>query len=191
MSTATKITIAEYDRMIADGVFKADPRPRIELIDGELCTMSPIGPAHEQVLDRLVRWSCANTSEDEVSVRAQCSIGIPELDGAPQPDLVWASAKDYSLGRPLPADILLIIEVSDSSLDYERGKKARMYVVAGIADYWVVNIPARCVELFRQPEGGAYADHAVFTVPQKVHPLAFPKIALSVAKLFPTKSSLL
>ena len=186
MSTATRITIADYDRMIAAGAFEGDPRPRIELIDGELCPMSPIGLAHEQLLDRLVRWSCANTSQDVVSVRAQCSIGIPELDGSPQPDLVWARGKDYSLGRPLPADVLLVIEIADSSLDYDRGKKARMYAVAGIEDYWVVNIPERCVEVFRQPKAGADGNHEVFTAPKRIRPLAFSKISLAAAMLFPS-----
>jgi Uma2 family endonuclease len=185
MSTATRITLADYDRMIAEGVFEGDPRPRIELIDGELSTMSPIGPAHEQLLDRLVRWSCANTTEDVVSVRAQCSIGIPELDGAPQSDLVWARGKDYSLGRPLPADILLVIEIADSSLDYDRGKKASMYAVAGIEDYWVINIPELCVEVFRQPQAGAHRSHDVFMAPKKIRPLAFPQVSLPVSMLFP------
>lgn len=186
MSTATRITIAEYDRMIAAGVFDGDPRPRVELIDGELRPMSPIGPAHEQILDRLVRWSCANTTEDVVSVRAQCSIGIPELDGAPEPDLVWARGKDYSRGRPLPADVLLLVEIADSSLAYDRGEKASMYAVAGIADYWVVNVPELCVEIFRQPKAAAYTSHDVFMAPDKIHPLAFPKISLAVTKLFPS-----
>lgn len=186
MSTATRITIADFDRMIAEGVFELGlKRQRIELIDGELRPMSPIGPVHERLLDRLVRWSCANTSQDLVSVRAQCSIGIPELDRVPEPDVVWAREKDYSLGRPLAADILLIIEISDSSLDYDRSEKARMYAAAGIADYWVVNIPDHCVEVFRQPKGGRYRSHEIFNAPGKVSPLALPKAALSLATLFP------
>jgi Uma2 family endonuclease len=186
MSTATRITVADYDRMIAEGAFEGGPnRQRIELIDGELRPMSPIGPVHEQLLDRLMRWSCAKTSPDGVSVRAQCSIGIPELDHVPQPDIVWARGRDYSLGRPLAADILLIIEISDSSLDYDRGAKANMFAAAGIADYWVVNIPDRCVEVLRQPKGRRYRSHDVFTVPDKIRPLAFPKLALPLATLFP------
>ncbi|HEY2250603.1 MAG TPA: Uma2 family endonuclease, partial [Planctomycetaceae bacterium] len=76
--------------------------------------------------------------------------------------------------------------VSDSSLDFDRGNKANSYAAAGIADYWVVNIPERCVEVFRQPKAGAYSSHEVFTGPEKIHPLAFPQIALAVTMLFPS-----
>ncbi len=185
MSTATRITIAEYDRMIADGVFEGDPRPRIELIDGELRAMSPIGPLHEVIVDALNEWSLTSLPRNTAHVRIQNSIGIPELDAAPQPDVVWARRKDYSAGRPLPGDVFLVIEVADSSLDFDRGNKANSYAAAGIADYWVANIPERCVEVFRQPKAGAFSSHEVFTAPQKIRPLAFPQVALAVAMLFP------
>jgi Uma2 family endonuclease len=186
MSTATRITVAEYDRMIADGKFEGGlTRPRVELIDGELREMSPIGSIHERLVARLVRWSCTNTAGDIVSVRPQSSIGIPDSDSVPEPDVVWAKEKDYGAGRPVGADILLVIEVSESSLAFGRGEKADMYASAGIADYWVVNIPGRCVEVFRQPEAGRYAVHEIIHASAGIHPLAFPEVALPVELLFP------
>src|SRR5882724_2509947 len=114
MSTATRITVADYDRMITDGHFATGPkRHRIELIDGELRPMSPIGPIHERLVDILNEWSLTNLPREAAWVRIQNSIGIPELDSAPEPDVCWVRRRDYSTGRPLPADVLLVIEVSD------------------------------------------------------------------------------
>ena len=186
MSTVTRITVADYDRMIAEGAFEGGPkRQRIELIDGELRPMSPIGPIHEDIVDALTDWSAENLPRQTARVRIQNSIGIPELDSAPHPDVVWVRRKSYRSGRPLPCDVLLVIEVSDSSLDYDRGDKANKYAAAGIEDYWVVNIPECCVEVFRKPESGSYRSREVFTVPNEIRPLAFPQVALPSAILFP------
>src|SRR5438309_4413683 len=108
--------------------------------------MSPMGPLHEQAVDILTEWSITNVPRGIVWVRIQNSIGIPGLDSVPEPDICWVRRRDYSAGRPLAGDILLIIEVSDSSLAYDRGEKANLYAAALIADYWVVNIADRCVE---------------------------------------------
>ena len=189
MSTATRITVAEYDRMIADGVFDLKTkRPRIELIEGELRPMSPIGPLHEEVVDILNEWAVTNFPRERVRVRIQNSIGIPELESAPEPDLVCARRRSYRGGRPLPADILLVAEVSDSSLDYDRGQKAGQFAAAGIADYWVVNIPGLCIEVFRQPDAGRYNSREVFKPGDEIHPLAFPQVTLTVALLFAPQS---
>ena len=189
MSTATRITIADFDRMIAEGYFESqEKRQRIELIDGELCPMSPIGPIHGWIVDRLARWSCNNTSDDVVHVRIQGSIGLPELESVPEPDIAWAKATDYRTARPVSGDILLVIEVADSGLTYDRGQKAKMYASVGIADYWVINIPDGCVEVFRQPEEGRYRSRQIFKASDDIHPLAFPEIALPVAKIFPSET---
>src|SRR5579862_5456512 len=107
--------------MIANGDFEAEPvRPRLELIEGEILTMSPIGPSHEDLVDVLNEWSITNLPRKSVRVRIQNSVGIPALDSAPQPDVAWVKRGDYSGGRPQPGAVLCIIEVADSSLDYER-----------------------------------------------------------------------
>jgi Uma2 family endonuclease len=189
VSTAIRITVADYDRMIAEGYFPPGPkRHRVELIDGELRQMSPIGPPHERLVDRLARWSFKNTREDVVAVRIQESIAIPDLDSVPEPDIVWARERDHSTGRPLAAEILLIIEVADRSLAYDRGEKAAIYAAAGIADYWVVNVRDRCIEVFRQPAAGQYASHEIFRGPDVIHPLAFPDVALNLGDLFPAEA---
>lgn len=93
--------------------------------------------------------------------------------------------RDYSQGRPSPADIFLVIEISDSSLAYDRGDKARLFATAGVANYWFVNIPGSCVELFRQPEGNQYTSRRAFRAPAELRPLAFPHVSLPLDLLFP------
>jgi Uma2 family endonuclease len=184
MSTAFRFTLAEYDRMIAQAVFDPDREVRTELIHGEIREMTPPGPTHEEVIDLLNRWSCDNTSPEQVRVRIQNSIGIPALDSAPQPDVAWVKAKSYRTGRPQPTDVLLLIEVSDSSLAYDRGEKAELYAEAGIADYWIVNLRDWCIEIYRDPHRNDYRQKQTYTLHDAVSPLVRPELALPVAQLF-------
>ncbi|MGE5193758.1 MAG: Uma2 family endonuclease [Deltaproteobacteria bacterium] len=189
MSTATRITVANYDRMIAEGVFDGRvSRPRIELIDGELREMSPIGSQHELAIAILTEWSVQKLPAGKAWAWVQCSIAIPERDSAPQPDLAWVARKDYSPSHPTHPDVFLIIEVADSTVIYDCGEKANLYASAGIADYWVVNIPGRSVEVFRQPENGRFRSRQTFQAPAEIRPLAFPQVALPVEKLFPAQA---
>lgn len=185
MSTIARFSLAEYDDLIALGAFDGPHQRRIELIEGELRDMSPIGPVHEYEVDVLNDWSHENAPREEVLVRVQNSIGLPDLDSVPEPDLTWVKRRDYRKGRPSAADVLLLIEVSDSSLEDDRGPKATIYATAGIADYWIVNIPQRCVEVRRDPMGDAYAELRTYRPGDVIHPLAFPDLALPVALLFP------
>ena len=184
MSTALKITIAEYDRFIKKGFFKYFRDRRIELIRGEIRQMSPPGPVHEEAIDVLNRWSMSSVDPAEVRVRIQNSIGLPELESAPQPDVAWVREQSYREGRPTSEDVFLVIEVSDSSLNYDRAKKAKLYAESGIADYWVVNLRDSCIEVFRDPADGEYQSREVFDRGHTVRPLRFPKLKLSVTKLF-------
>ncbi|MGQ0636991.1 MAG: Uma2 family endonuclease [Planctomycetaceae bacterium] len=186
MSTTTRLTVAQYDRMIAQGVFDetAGKRPRIELIEGELLTMSPIGPRHEWIVDVLTEWSFESLPRRQLWVRVQNTVDIPELDSAPEPDITWVKRRHYRR-RPQSADILLIIEVADSSVDFDCGHKADLYAAAGIADYWVVNIPGQCLHVFRQPQSGRYGSREILRVGAEARPLGVPEVALPVTLLFP------
>ncbi|MCC6126254.1 MAG: Uma2 family endonuclease [Pirellulales bacterium] len=185
MSAITHLTLEEYDRMICDGVFERRlNRYRAELIRGEIIEMAPIGSIHEEVVDRLNEWSILILRSKKVRVRVQNSIGLPELESAPEPDIVWVRKRDYSQGRPTSADVLLVIEVSESSLKFDCGIKAELYASTGIQDYWVVNLIDRRIEVRRDPQDGHYGGIKCFTDMQEVRPLAFPDIALRPAALW-------
>jgi Uma2 family endonuclease len=186
MSIATRITVADYERMIAEGKFDGRlNRPRIELIDGELREVSPIGTLHAMVVAILTEWSFKNLPPGKAWVWVQCPIAVTERDSVPEPDLAWVARNDYTASRPAHPDVFLLIEVADSSLKYDRGEKADLYASAGIADYWVVKIPDRCVDVFRRPEEGRYQSREVVKSPDVIHPLAFPEVLLSIGSLFP------
>ncbi len=183
MSTVARLSLQQYDRMIERGVFEGDGR-RLEFIRGEICEMNPPGPWHESVVDALDEWSHESLPRRAVRIRVQNSIGLPELETAPQPDLAWVARRDFRRKRPTANDVLLVIEVSDSTLEYDTGVKADLYAAAGIADYWVVNIPEQCVEVRRDPSGGRYRTLTTFADDQDVRPLAFPDVALRPGELF-------
>ena len=150
--------------------------------------MSPINPPHDNTVDELNEWS---TEEPQVlprgliRVRAQGAISIPELGSQPQPDLVWLVRRNYSKTRPKPEDILLLFEVSDTTLSKDRGEKAELYAEAGIRDYWIVNINDQCIEVRRDPVGSTYRSITIYRPGQEIHPLAFPEVSLPVSRLFP------
>jgi len=186
MSTIARLSLAQYDRMIEHGVFDEEKQRRIEFIRGEIREMNPIGSMHEVVLDRLTEWSFENLPKRAVWVRVQNSIGFAEFESAPEPDMAWVARRDYSEGRPAAADVLLVVEVAETSLSYDTGEKADLYAAAGIADYWVVNIPDRSIEVRRDPSGGRYRSLETFTGDDEVRPLAAPEIALRPAMLWPS-----
>ncbi len=184
MSTTVRITYDQFEEMSRRGDF-ADSEDRYELLFGELCHMPLPDPPHEDVVDELAEWSFQSLPPGAARVRIQNSLGIPLVDSVAIPDVAWLRRRDYSAGRPLPEDVLLVIEVADSSLSRDRNLKARLYAQAGIADYWIVNIQDRCLEIRRDPEEEEYKKRFINRPGQEAHPLAFPDIALPISKLFP------
>ncbi len=181
MSTATRITVNQFEEMWAQGRF--DEEQRLELIFGEIIEMSPPNPPHEDVVDLLMYWSVKKTSPKEVRVRIQNSVGFPELDSIPLPDIVWVKARSYRRDRPSVADILLVIEVSDSSVSFDRNRKRSLYAQAGVAEYWIVNFPARQIEVFRDPQGDDFATKLIIRGDQELSPLCLPQAKLTLADL--------
>jgi Uma2 family endonuclease len=183
MSSVLRFTVAEYDRMIEQGIFDDRPLRRLELIQGEIREMTPPSPPHEDAVDLLMYWSIDNTPRDRVRVRIQNSLGIPALDSVPEPDVAWMQARSYRQRRPEPGDVLLLIEVAESSLVYDRGEKADLCAMAGIPDYWIVNLIDLCIEVHRNPQGGKYGATETYQVGQSIRPLAFPEATLDVARV--------
>jgi Uma2 family endonuclease len=185
MSTTTRITLEQYDEMIQRGDFEPREEHDVELIYGEIVPMNPINPPHDDAVEELTEWSFEVLPPKTVRGRVQGAVGIPLLESAPEPDLAWLRRKRYRRQRPTPADVLLVIEVADTSLARDRGLKARLYAEAGIADYWIVNLPEQCIEVRRDPQGSSYRTLVVLRPGDEARPLAFPQIALAVSRLFP------
>jgi Uma2 family endonuclease len=152
---AHRFTVDEYHRMGQAGVFHEDDR--VELIDGQVVEMSPIGPRHAACVDRLNRLLSERVS-DRAVVRVQNPIVLGR-HAAPQPDvaLLRPPIERYADTHPEPPDILLVIEVADTSADYDRAVKLPLYARAGIPEAWLVNLAADTIDVFREPRRGGYA----------------------------------
>jgi Uma2 family endonuclease len=143
MSTIATFTVDEFEHMIGCGAFTGPNEKRVELIRGELREMSPTGVDHEELVDWLNEWSFDTVDRKAVQVRVQETLGIPELETIPLPDLAWVRRQRVRRRRPRPSDVLLLTEVADSSVAYDTGEKLRLYSEAGVRDYWVADIPHR------------------------------------------------
>ena len=146
--------VNEYYRMLEVGLLSEDDR--VELIEGEIIEMSPIGSAHGGTVKRLSRFLHRKLGDD-VIVSVQDPVRLDDLS-EPQPDLaVLKPRKDfYSTSHPTPQDVLIIIEVSDSSLEYDRGVKLPLYARAGIPEAWLIVLTTRTIEIHSQPTSGKY-----------------------------------
>ena len=145
-----RLTTAQFERMAQAGVFPEDAR--IELIEGELLEMTPVGRLHVAVVNRLTRAFAQTVVAGRALLSVQNPIHLDE-NSEPQPDVVLLRprADDYEDNVPAPSDALLIIEVADTSAEYDRGLKARLYARSGVSEYWVVDLQAQEIVCWQQP----------------------------------------
>lgn len=176
----------DYERLVADGFFH--PEERLELVDGELIMMTPQGSRHATAV-RLAEDTLRAIFGVGFDVRVQLPIAL-EPDSEPEPDLtvVVGSPRDYRDAHPQTA--VLIVEVTDTTLPYDREHKARLYAKAGIPEYWIVNLPDRCLEIHRDPEAvgsscATYQSRSVAHPSDTVTPLKSPQGSLVIADLLP------
>jgi Uma2 family endonuclease len=148
-----RFTVEEFQRMAEAGVFGHDER--LELIDGEVIQMSPVGPRHIWSIVHLTKL-LVRLAGDEfyVSVQSGVTVGIHQL----APDFAVLRLLDGKEpgSVPVPEDCLLLIEVSDSSATFDRVTKRAMYAEAGIPEYWVLDLPGECVVVHRTPKRGVF-----------------------------------
>jgi len=178
-----KFTREEYHRMAEVGILK--PTDRVELIRGEILEMSPAGRRHRAFVDNL-NGLLAVRLAGRALVSVQNSVVLSD-DTEPEPDLQILRRRDipYKEREAFADDTLLLIEVAETSLRYDRSTKVRLYAEAGIAEYWIVECAPEAVEIHRSPQAGGYREVVRVTEPgATISPSAFPDVTLRLAEIF-------
>lgn len=173
------ISVDEYERMGEAGIFRADAR--LELLEGGIYEMSPIGSHHAACVKFLGNLLNRQLG-DKLIVSTQDPIRLDDYS-EPQPDLALLRWRDdfYRHAHPTPADVLLVIEVADSTLSSDRSYKLPLYAKAGIAEAWLVNLSEQTIELYAAPADGSYRITKEFTRDEEVHSHTIAGLRVTVA----------
>ncbi|MDB4955379.1 MAG: putative dioxygenase [Myxococcales bacterium] len=170
----------EYERLIAAGMFKDE---HIELLEGVLVAMSPIGDAHIVITARIVRMLILASQHLSVEVFCQSPIRMGNIS-TPQPDIAVEARQD---GFVRPSGGLLIIEVTESSMRRDRGIKREIYATAKVPEYWIVDVENERIEVYTHPRGRKYKSVEIVRRSGVLSPLKLPGVTLLVDELFRTK----
>ena len=181
---ALRWTGEEFDRAMQGGLFDAK---RVELMNGVILEMPPMNDPHAQAV-RLANYALLPIFPPNVatiSIQSPMRLG----ESRPMPDVVVVAGTPRAVAHH-PTSALLVIEISDSSLDYDRGDKARLYAAHNIPDYWIINLNARTIEVRRNPMGAEvndpqYGELRVYSAAESLAPLAAPQAVLKVSDLLP------
>ena len=181
--TPRRFNVDEYYKMAEAGILSHDER--VELVNGEIVEMSPIGKRHRSSVYALGHLISLQLG-DQAIVGVQNAVHLDDCREF-QPDVtILKSSDDFYLSYPPgPDDVLLLIEVSDSSLSYDRNVKLSLYAGAGVPEFWIVNIPDGVVEVYTDPTDGEYQTRRLFGADDSVSPSAFPDISLPVSRIVP------
>lgn len=177
-----RLNVDDYYRMAEAGILQRDSR--VELIDGEVIDMVPIGADHGATVNRLAK-ALILACGDRAIVAVQNPVRL-DPGSEPQPDfaVLRSRADGYRTAHPTPPDVFLLIEVADSTLRYDRTVKLPLYAQAGIAEYWIVNLQDRVVEAHRSPAGDGYAEKKTHGPGDTVALAVMPEIVVSLAGAF-------
>ena len=174
-----KFDVHQYHAMAKAGVLRADDR--VELIDGEIAAMSSIGPEHKGAVNSSAEfWILALAGR--ATVQIQGSVRLDEWN-EPEPDILILKRREdfYASRHAGPDDVLLLIEVSDTTLRHDRRIKLALYARFGIPEVWIANIRARAIEAYTDPVNGEYTTRQTFQHGQTATPTAFPDVVLPVS----------
>ena len=178
MSGARRFSVDEYLAMIEVGILRKEER--LELIEGEIIVMSPIGEYHESSTDHLA-MELVPVLRSRATVRVRGSI---RLNGRsrPQPDVAVLRRRPANeMGPYFPSDVYLVIEVANTSLRYDSGPKLARYAAAGIIEVWVVNLQNGTVTVYTGLSDSAYTSIRTYQAGESISPQAFPDVSLAVA----------
>ena len=173
-----RFTRTEYHRLAETGII--GPDARVELLDGEVFEMSPIGPQHGAIVDRLASFFTSH-----IAGRAICRVQGPvalDESSEPEPDLAILEHRGdyYASGHPCPRDVLLVVEVGDTSIDHDLGAKLRLYAGAGIREYWVIDLNRGVLIVHRDPRGDQYGSVREYDRTASVGPSALADLVLDL-----------
>lgn len=176
-----RFTVDQYEQMGQAGILDEDYR--VELIGGEIVEMAAIGAPHASTVTRGAHLLIGRLGRRAI-VGPQNPLRLPDWD-EPQPDLLVARYRDdfYRSGHPNAADVLLLIEVSDTTLRYDRNTKGPIYARHSIADYWIVDLSHDALIVLRDPGPSDYRSEQVLRRGESVRPLAFPKVEIAIEEL--------
>lgn len=174
-------TVGEYHKMIDAGVFTGISD--YELIEGEIVKKMTQGDLHIACINRLTRIFSRNCG-DEVILSIQNAVVISDIS-EPEPDVALLKFREdyYASGKASAEDVLLLVEVSDSTVKYDREVKIRLYAEAEVAEVWLVNLPRQIVEVYTQPANGKYKITGKYGKTQTISPTSLPEIKLKVADI--------
>ncbi len=183
--TKYRFTVYEFHLMGEAGIFSEDDR--VELIDGEVVEMSPIGWRHALCVTKLnkilARFAIENTEGRNYDISPQNPV-ILNLYGEPRPDLVLV--EDAPVGRhPGPENAALVVEVSDTSLAYDRNTKLPRYAAAGIPEVWIVDLNANRIEVHSKPASESYRETLRFERPERVASATIQNLTFDAAEALP------
>jgi Uma2 family endonuclease len=178
-----QFTVDEYRRLADLGLLGEDDRT--ELLNGEIFDMPAIRPPHAFCVDALTKI-CVLGAGDAAVVRTQNPVTLSDWS-EPQPDvlLLRGPLDRYRTAHPTAADILLVIEVADTSYRHDREVKLPLYATAGVPEVWIVNLSARQIEVYREPDGESYRERRVVGAEGQVAPAALPQLVVPVVAVLP------
>jgi len=175
-------SVEEYHRMGAAGVFTSGER--VELIWGVIREMSPKGRRHVQAVTLASHLFIPRLSGRAI-VLIQDPVSFSGSRSEPEPDIVICASADPRSAGSRDSQPLLVIEVADSSLRFDREDKAKLYALSGVPEYWIVNLVDDVLEVFRVPESEGYRTRSVLKPSETICPLSFPELEIEVTDLIP------
>ena len=179
--TKRRFSVKEYYLMAEAGILS--PRDRVELIDGEIVQMAPIGSYHAACVDTLSNLFREMLGR-RVIVRVQNPVRLGERS-EPEPDIALLRPRSdaYRDAHPGPDDVMLIVEVSHSTVEYDRDVKTPLYAEAGIPELWLVNLDEDCIDGLSEPDGAGYGAVRRYARGERIAPALLPDAALDVSEI--------
>jgi Uma2 family endonuclease len=181
--TRRLFTIHDYHRMVDAGILTEDDR--VELLDGEIVQMTPIGSRHAGTVKRLTRVLVGGLGRDAV-VGIQDPVILDDFS-EPEPDVSVCVPRDddYTSSHPRPDEILLLVEVADTSERYDRLRKLPRYAAVGVPETWLVDLTQNVIDVYGAPGPNGYEEHTTLGPGASLSPLRFPDVSIAVDDILP------